>query len=467
MGAGAGAGASADYVEAIKAASAEELQKAAQELDPAQRQLISDALNSLGKGPIDTSGLTYRAKNDDLLLARPANPKFRVALCASYVDSHPTGGSDKLVNGHRFDTVGIANGLINSGIAVQIIFYNVNEHDRFFEVVSQFEGVIIRINPGQITANGGSQQKFDTDMMKIAQNVPVWPTPLTMEKMGAKDALCQIKEMDFGLPDTVGYYSPEEIRGDDGFRKTIAFQPRVVKQNRGSAGEGIWIIKLKDETKYCDTYGGRLAADDEVLVCEEANDSHKEEHTVKEFLDFCENGRTEGGVEWTSIGTGKYFDGGREAGGQMVDQRFLPRIAEGEARFVMIGRNLNRVEHYVYLGGVGGETKTTIYKPGEEGFPYTDIQNKLESEIDTYMEKLGLTIADLPLLWAADFIPIDNHSSPVVIGEFNCSCLGLAGFLNSRGGDINDIKHEDLETGMLMANLIGAKCLEALAAKSG
>merc|ERR1719433_1510065 len=49
--------------------------------------------------------------------------------------------------------------------------------------------------------------------------------------------------------------------------------------------------------------------------------------------------------------------GGVEAGGQMVDQRFCPRIDEGEARFVMIGKKLFRVEHYVYIGGVGGETK--------------------------------------------------------------------------------------------------------------
>ena len=44
------------------------------------------------------------------------SPKFTMALCASYVDSHPTGGSDKLTNGHRFDTVAIANGQSNSGI---------------------------------------------------------------------------------------------------------------------------------------------------------------------------------------------------------------------------------------------------------------------------------------------------------------------------------------------------------------
>ena len=61
-----------------------------------------------------------------------------------------------------------------------------------------------------------------------------------MEKMGTKDALCQSKTMDFGLEDKLGYYSPVHIKA--GFAKTIAVQPRVVKQNRGSAGEGIWII---------------------------------------------------------------------------------------------------------------------------------------------------------------------------------------------------------------------------------
>merc|ERR1712194_837239 len=60
----------------------------------------------------------------------------------------------------------------------------------------------------------------------------------------------------------------------------------------------------------------------------------------------------------------EYFEGGAEAGGQMVDQRFAPRIDEGEARFIMIGRKCFRVEHYVYIGGVSGETKTTIYPVG-------------------------------------------------------------------------------------------------------
>merc|ERR1712087_575476 len=152
--------------------------------------------------------------------------------------------------------------------------------------------------------------------------------PANMELMGAKDALTKIKDMDFGLPDTLGYYSPADMKA--GFPKTIAFQKRVVKQNRGSSGEGIWIIDLK-KGNYCANYGDRVAGMDEVLICEEANDNHTEEHGIAEFIEWCENGRTGKSGRWTSKGTGKYFEGGVEAGGQMVDQRFCPRISEGEA----------------------------------------------------------------------------------------------------------------------------------------
>jgi len=401
----------------------------------------SGASAKTAKAPIDTSGLTYRAKHDDNLEADPPNATHRVALVSCYVDSHPSGGSDKVHSGHRFDTVGIANGLKHAGLAVQILFYNVNEHDKFFEVVQKFDAVVMRINPGQITANKGDQQKFDNDMTAVAKKIPVWPTPANMELMGAKDALTMIKDLDFGLPDTLGYYSPADIKA--GFPKTIAFQKRVVKQNRGSSGEGIWIIELKNKN-YCANYGDRVAGMDEMLVLKEANDNHIEEHTVAEFIEWCENGRTAKSGKWTSQGTGKYFEGGVEAGGQMVDQRFCPRISEGEARFVMIGRKCFRVEHYVYIGGVGGETKTTIYPvsspdfPDSAELPLNTIRKKLEAELETYIKALGLSEKDIPLLWAADFIPVDGHKSPMVIGEFNCSCLGLAGFLDARGRDLQD-----------------------------
>ena len=38
--------------------------------------------------------------------------------------------------------------------------------------------------------------------------------------------------MNIGMPDTGTYYTPEELK--EAFMKSMKFQPRVVKQNRGS-----------------------------------------------------------------------------------------------------------------------------------------------------------------------------------------------------------------------------------------
>jgi len=412
-------------------------------------------------GPVDVSDLalgTQVARSYEGLLPQPATPKYKVALVQVYVNAHATGGSDKIKNGHRFDTIPLANGLIKQGLSCQILFYVKDEHDKFFKVLSDFDAVVVRQNPGQITAAGWDQNAFDKDMQKLAEKMPVWPTPAVMEKMGAKDALCHIKDMDFGLPDTLGYYSPEEMKV--GFKKTVAFQPRVVKQNRGSAGEGIWIVKLKDEKNYCSSYGDRSCSDDEVLILKEANDNHVEEHTVGEFIEFCVNGRNDKSGKWESQGTGKYYDGGQEAGGQMVDQRFLTRISEGEARFFMIGRELYGIEHYVYIGGVGGETKTTLYPPNESKYAVT--KQKLELEVEDVMKALDLSMDQLPLLWAADFIPVDGHKTELVVGEFNCSCLGITGFLAARGTDMTAVSKEDFERGQKMCDFIGEQALKIL-----
>merc|ERR1712161_144234 len=178
-------------------------------------------------------------------------------------------------------------------------------------------------------------------------------------------------------------------------------------------------------------------------------DFHEEEHTVGEFIEFCTNGRSEASGTWTSIGSGKYYDGGVEAGGQMI------------------GTKLNRVEHYEYIGGVSGETKTTIYSPAAADFPanYKELQDKMENQMGDYLKALNLPETALPLLWAADFIPVDGHIMHHVIGEFNCSCLGIAGFLNSRGKDLKDMTQDDAAMGQKMAELIGQICKDALEKK--
>merc|ERR1712054_727449 len=241
----------------------------------------------------------------------------------------------------------------------------------------------------------------------------IWPSPDVMEQMGAKDALCKIAKLNIGLEDTLAYYDEAEFSA--GFKKTMAFQPRVIKQNRGSSGEGIWIIKLK-AGNYCDTFGERSCEDGELLDLMEANDNHAEEHTVGEFIEFCVKGRTEKSGEWTSKGVGKYLEGGKAAGGQLVDQRFCPRIVEGEVRVFMIVDTPTLLIHKKPKEGgisaVGGTGSIYTYF-GPDAPEYADLIKKFTvNDMPKIMPSLGLADEPLPLVWTGDFIPVDDDTTP-------------------------------------------------------
>jgi glutathione synthase/RimK-type ligase-like ATP-grasp enzyme len=428
-------------------------------------------------GPVDVSCLTTQVKDDLGLLPQPGRPKFKTCLVGCYVRSAKYGGADKSSNGHRYDSIPMANGMISAGMSCQLIPYVHQEHDKFFEVVKNFDAIIVRCNPGQIKADGGSQEKFDDGMRKIRKlGIQVWPSPDVMEFMGAKDALCKIANLQIGLVDTMAYYSEGDFAA--GFKKTMAFQPRVIKQNRGSAGEGIWIIKLK-AGEYCKEFGERSCADSELLDMMEANDNHSEEHTVGEFIEFCVNGRTGKSGKWESKGTGKYLEGGKEAGGQLVDQRFCPRIVEGELRYNLVCDELVGIIHKKPKEGgisaVGGTGSIyTYYGPKEKKFASL-TKSFLTNDMKKVMPSLGLGAEPLPIWWTSDFI---NSSPPGtaaaqekwIVGEFNCSCVGISKCLPAYCSDenptacFNDIPNKDLGEAKRMGSLMGKKGMDILMA---
>merc|ERR1719478_204022 len=431
---------------------------------------------SIYSSPVDVSSLTRVAKDDLGMLPQPASPKYKMAMLEVYVRSAAYGGADKSSNGHRYDTVPFVNGMILAGISCQPIHYLHEEHDKFFEVCSKFDALIVRCNPGQINQDGGSQQKFDDAVRALqAKGIQAWPSPDVMEFMGAKDALTKIAHLNIGLEDTLTYY--DDAAFIEGFKKTMAFQPRVIKQNRGSSGEGIWIIKLK-VGNYCATYGERSCEDGEVLELMEANDNHAEEHTVAEFIEFCTKGRTDKSGEWTSKGVGKYLEGGKEAGGMLVDQRFCPRIVEGELRYNCIGKKLIGIIHKKPKeGGISAVSGTgsvyTFYGPDEPKFKNLTT-NFLVKDIDLVMPSLGLN-EPIPLWWTTDFILASPVGTPAeeekwIVGEFNCSCVGvskcLAGCItpDKPTADFHDIPPADKAEAALIGDMMGKVALEVLSA---
>jgi len=427
---------------------------------------------------VDVSSLTSLARTDDIgLLPQPDKPKYKTALVQIYVPSQPFGGSDKSATGHRYDSIPIANGMIAAGMSCQLLHYIPEEHDNFFRVLEEFDAVIVRCNPGQIGAAGGNQMKFDDAMCKLqSKGKQVWPSPNVMTNMGAKDALCKIADLAIGLPDTLAYYSAEAL--EQGFKKTMAFQPRVIKQNRGSSGEGIWIIKLRSGN-YCKNFGDRSVSDDEVLELMEACDNHAETHTVREFLEFCVHGRSAKSGKWDTIGTGKYLEGGKEAGGQLVDQRFCPRIVEGEIRLNMIGDTCVGIIHKKPKAGgisaVGGTGSIyTFYKPDAPEFAAL-MKDFTEKDLPTLMKNLDLDGEPLPLWWTSDFINSDpgKPGTPCtqekwIVGEFNCSCVGISKCLaacctaDNKTAGFFDMSVPEVMEATYYGNLMGQKAIGIL-----
>jgi len=404
------------------------------------------------------------------LLPQPSNPKYKLALIGFTAPGGWDYNTDKCKEGVRYDSIPIANGVIKTGNACEMLQYTVESHAEFEKKLSKYDAFIVRVNPGQIdSAQKGMQMEFDAMMDKqAALGKPVWSSPDVQTKMGAKDALVMIKDMSCGLVDTAAYYTPQEL--EIGFKKACAFQPRVIKQNRGSAGEGIWLCWLQGKD-YCKAFGDSMLDDSDKIKLMEMNDNHVEYHTVGEFLEFCVNGPTPKAGKWSSVFPGKYLEGGKEAGGQLVDQRLLPRIVEGEVRMLMVKDTLFMIVHKIPDGGmsaVGGIAKYAFYQPGDPKF--AGLEKKFIGEdVGKLRPALGLQGQPLPLLWTADFIPKDAEDgtpgvTEYVVGEFNCSCVGISQMLKACGPDksLIDVDDENFALATKLTDLMGKKAIEIL-----
>jgi len=461
---------------------------------------------------------------------------------------------DKDKHGYRYDSVALTNGLIENGIYAVRVDYKPREHDTFKQYVieEKFDAILVRINPGQITPHS-NQERFD-DLMEELENktdILIFGNKASLRNMGSKIALVKIRKLACGLRDTRAYYTKKEM--ERGLKKGLKVWPRVLKQNRGSTGCGIWLVWLKgkhdrimnmnnkidssdnnndnNETSSNNSSSASRSGsreeeeeeerkknddgeeefeigDDTIVVCQEMNDNHIEEHTFKELVAFCACGKNhpDAGGNWTSVSDGNYLQQQNDdenededkvdkqsqllKGAFVVDQRLLPRISEGEIRMVFVKDELFEIIHKKPVGengrsAVAWNNKTTFYKPEEPLF--RDLTEKfLKNDIQRIARKLNLAYNALPLLWTADFIPMDDDEEEeeehdeqfekeeqnkkdannrktktrYILGEFNCSCVGLTKFRAACGPDkdMSDVSDQDYFDGAKLCDLIGKRC---------
>lgn len=354
--------------------------------------------------PVDVSALTKMSCNDLGLLKQPAAPKAKVAIVQVYVRSEPFGGSDKSSNGHVFDAVPLANGLISQGISCQLLHYVHEEHDTFMKACQQFSAILVRCRPGQVEADGGSRERFMGALRSLRKRgLHVSPSPEVIDSMGAGDVLARVASMKIGLSDTKAYYTPEELKL--GLKRSVAFQPRLLSHGRSASasvdGRGTWLIRLQDGN-YCGEYGVRSCLDTDLLSVTDMNTGVEETHVLAEVCEFFSNGHTAAAGKWNTLESGSYFEGGIAAGGFMMDERFHETIKDGEVCCTLFTETCVHIAHAPPREGGPGDPDMAKRFAHSSDFVAKDL-GRLASA-------LGLK-GSLPLWWSARFVPVVDGAS--------------------------------------------------------
>ena len=312
------------------------------------------------------------------------------------------GGNDKGSYGYRPDSMPIVKALKERGWTAEIVFFEDEHRGEIYRyTIESATAYISRINPGILDDEDGYFQMLRE---LVAHGVEGLPHPDAMIAYGAKSALIKLTDTELVPANTYAYFEFQEFK--DTFRKSLSTGQRVLKQNRGSTGEGIWRVELVEP----------LGSDEEQVLpveamvrCTEAKDNHVEVHQLGDFIDRC-----------AMYLTGK--------GGMIVDMPFMPRIVEGEVRVLMLRRTPVYVVHKkpveekdAFSATLFSGAKYTYQEPEE----WPDLMDMMMRNLDGMIEKLGGYA--IPLLWTADFM-LDNKadgSDTYVLGEINASCVGF------------------------------------------
>jgi glutathione synthase/RimK-type ligase-like ATP-grasp enzyme len=334
--------------------------------------------------------------------------RHRNLMKKSIVIFEAEGGSDKWIDGHRKDTMPILNAIRAQGWHCEVVYFRDEWKPIILDYVkSRFDAYISRINPGNLSS--GEKVYFETLRELSAAGLVGMSHPDAMLSFGAKDALVKLTHTRLVPEDTYAYYDIPAFK--DSFPVSLSHGERVLKQNRGSTGEGIWRVQVHESPPF--QPGDRLRLDT-VLKCTEAVDNHVEYHSLADFMEFCE----------------RYIVGDN---GMLVDMRFMPRIKEGEIRILLVGEEPIFVVHKK-PAMTADAFSATLFSGAQ--YTYDDPAKWQElmafffAELPAVSDALGGL--DVPLIWTADFMLDwdEDGNDSYVLGEINCSCVGFTSHLD-------------------------------------
>jgi hypothetical protein len=231
------------------------------------------------------------------------------------------------------------------------------------------DGVLVWVDP----ISGGRRRDALNDLLQSvsAAGVFVSAHPEVIGKMGVKAVLHRTKDLGWGS-DTHFYETEQAFEAE--FPDRLAQGgPRVLKQNRGNGGIGVW----------------KITAGADGLV--EVQSAHGEDGPRRLPLAAFMIDRLE--------------DFG--PGGGLVDQPFQSRLLDGMVRCYMSGDRVVGFGHQLVRALAppeAGPAGPRLYSgPTDDRFQV--LRATMETEWTPGMAQLlGIELADLPVIWDADFL---------------------------------------------------------------
>jgi len=313
------------------------------------------------------------------------------------------GGTDKGPYGIRKDSKSIVDSLYKRGWTSEVVFYQDEDRGAIYRYAVENAGAYVsRVNPGNLT---DETHYFQLLRELVKADVHGLPHPDAMINFGAKNAMEKLKGTELAPKNIDCYYDFETFK--EKFPKYLAAGARVIKQNRGSTGEGVWHVELARSLP-----SGETEVHLETRVkCTEAKDNHVEFKTLGEFIDFCV----------------QYLEGPNS---MILDMPFLPRIKEGEIRVLMLRRKPINVVHKIPDANNPDAFSATLFSGAKYNYEqpdkWSELITLLDKNLNILIDKLGGY--DIPLIWTADFIldTDENGNDKYILSEINASCVGFS-----------------------------------------
>ena len=274
--------------------------------------------------------------------------------------------------------------------------------DNVRERLQRLDGVLVWVDP---IVGGRERTTLDALLRDVAsQGVFVSAHPDVIVKMGTKEVLHRTRGMPWGSDARV-YRTAAALR-DDFLEALRSSGARVLKQDRGSSGNGVWRVEL--------LRGASSDADALVRVQSAQRGARAADMPLHEFV-------TERAPYFEAFsGTGCF-----------VDQPYAARLGEGMVRCYMVHDRVAGFGHQfvtALLPAAPGEAAPDppprlYYGPDKPEFQR--LKSLLESGWLADMSRIvGVDRESLPVVWDADFLlgPKDERGEDTfVLCEINIS----------------------------------------------